>query len=312
MDAREEYSVDLAVPIPGMCSNQNPHEGMKDHRIIDINAAWELLAATERVLDLDIGIMERSQSVTGDKKLLHFAGYDRILAFDAIFKKKDFENLVSVLSGMIEWKHNFKTLEERPEVYWEPGEIPKLPNGYWDNPNNWETFCQFMLAASVIITADNPAASLPIDRWRTDLSNLSVLPDDIDQFLKVLNGESPDDSLYQHAAAAVFKLRNSIVTPDALWKAFFRLLNALMHQGPWAENALEKLLISRWFFATNNQRFAFSTPSWSCSEIERCCLDQSHKGFSKVAAVLDIAAPYLNVRLKSSAKEMLKKLSQSD
>lgn len=308
-NARGEHSVDLVEPIPGMCSNQNPHEGMRDHRIIDIIAAWQLLAVTEKVLELDIGIMRRAQSITGGKKLLHLAGYDRILALEEIFKKKDFENLIPVLREMIEGLHNSKMLEERQEDRWVIGEIPKLPDGYWDNQKNWEMFYPCMLVASVISTADNPATSLPIARWRTDFSNFSVLPYDIDQFLKVLNGSSPDDSLYQRAAAAIFALRNGIVTPDTLWSAFFRLLDALMYYKPWVEDALENLLVSHWFFATNNQRFAFSAPSWSCSEIERCCLDKSRKGFSKVAAVLDIAAPYLKIRLDPTAKQRLKELS---
>ena len=58
---RSQHSVDIVEPLPGMCSNQEPHEGIKDFRIIDISAAWELLASTEDILQLNIGIKTRSQ-----------------------------------------------------------------------------------------------------------------------------------------------------------------------------------------------------------------------------------------------------------
>jgi hypothetical protein len=79
-----------------------------------------------------------------------------------------------------------------------------------------------------------------------------------------------------------------------------------MHEKHLVKTALEGLLITRWIFSVGNQRFAFSTPSLACPEIERCCLDQLLSGLSKVAAVLDIAAPYLNIRMSTDSVQMLK------
>lgn len=308
-DARGDHPTDLVEPLAGMCSNQEPHKEIKDHRIIDISASWELLASTEMLLKLDIGIKTRSQTMTGGKKPLLMAGYGRALAFESIFKSKDFDNLVPVLIEMIEGLHHSNIIKDGQVDGWAIGDVPNLPDGYWESSENRGWIFHYMLIASVICTSDNLSPSLTIDKWRTDLAKANALTDDVDQFLNVLNGASPDESLYQQAAAAISALRHdSSPAPVELWKASFRLLNALMNEKSWAIPALEILIIRRWLFAINNQRFAFSTPSFACTEIERCCLNQSHSGLAKIAAVLDIAAPYLNINLSSNTKHMIEKI----
>ena len=303
-----EHPADFVEPLPGMCSNQEPHKGIKDHRIVDISATWELLVITERILELDIGIKKRSQDATGGKKPLLIEGYDRTIAFESIFKNKDFENLIPKLIGMLEALHHSKTLGKGEEDVWSKVDIPQLPHGYWKNTENGTKACHYVLKASVICTADNQAIPLPIERWRTDLADANALGDDVAQFLNVLNGANPDDSLFQQAAAAIFALRSRTLAPVGLWKCSFRLLNALMDEKLWVETAIEALLITHWLFAVNNQRFAFSSPSLSCLAIERCCLDQSLSGLAKIAAVLDIAIPYLNIRLSTDAKQMIERI----
>ena len=103
-----------------------------------------------------------------------------------------------------------------------------------------------------------------------------------------------------------------MLAPVDLWGCTFLLLNACMLKKQLVEESLEKLLIVRWFFATNNQRFAFTTPSLACAEIERCWLDKSLSGLSKVAAALLIAAPYLNMRMSSDVVQILKKTSSQE
>ena len=307
-DARSEHSVDIVEPLPGMCSNQEPHEGIKDFRIIDISAAWELLASTEDILQLNIGIKTRSQIATGGRKSLLVAGYERTLAFDLLFKRTNFENLIPVLIAMLEGLHHSKILQGGQDDVWAIGDVPKLPDGYWENPANRFCIYIYALVASVICTADNQDNLLPIERWRADLAKVGALAADVEQFLNVLNGLQPDESLYQQAAAAICALRRGTLAPVDLWTVSFRLLNALMNEKRWIETALEGLLIPRWLFATNNQRFAFSTPSLSCPEIEKCCLDRSLSGLAKIAAVLAIAAPYLRMRLSTDAKQMIERI----
>jgi hypothetical protein len=307
-EALREYPSNMIEPFPGMCSNQEPNEGIKDLRIIDISAAWELLASTENILELDIGIGTHSQKVTGGKKPLIMVAYSRTLAFDRLFKSKDFDNLVPKLIEMLEAVHHTEMFREKPDDGLVIGDVSKLPDGYWGNSENLSWIYHYLLEASVICTADNQVAPLPIERWRTDLTNAGALTADVNQFLNVLSGSAPDDSIYQQAAASIFKLRSGTLAPTDLWKASFRLLNVFMNKKRWVEKPLEGIIITRWIFAANNQRFAFTSPSLACPEVERRCLDQSFSGFAKIAAILDIATPYLNINLSIEGKQMLKKI----
>lgn len=310
-DARgEDTSSYLVTPFAGMCSNQRPHEGMKDHRIIDICGIWELLASTERILDLNLGITEEALVATYGKKLIASDRYSRFVAFETMLKNKDFDNFIPIFIGVLEGINHYKITEneQNPKDDWEIGEIPKLPSGYWNSYSDWEFFYRSILTACIISTADNKNTLLPLERWRTDLLNSGALFDKVDSFLNVLNGATPDDSLYQQAAAFVFKLRKGVLLPEELWKASFRLLNVFMNDKRLVDSALEKLLISRWDYATHHQRFAFSIPSIICPEIDRCCLDSSRQGLSKIAAILDITYSNLDIPVSKDAKEMIKRI----
>jgi tetratricopeptide (TPR) repeat protein len=307
-EARGKYPSDFIEPVPGMCSNQEPHEGIKDHRIIDISAAWDLLASTEQILGLDLGIKARAYLVAGGKKPLLIEGYNRALAFELIFKNKNFDDLVTAIIGMHEAILHSKSLKDGQDDEWTIGDVPKLPEGYWDKSEALDFIYHYLLVASVICTFDNQASPLPIVRWRADLAKASTLTDEVNCFLNVLSGAIPDQTLYQQAAAAIFALRNGVFAPSELWKGSFRLINALMNEKRLVETSLEGLLNSSWLFAINSQRFAFSTPSLACADIEKCCFDDTLNGLAKISTVLEAAAPYLNVRLSLDAKQMLRRI----
>lgn len=308
-EARREHFTQLVEPLPGMCSNQEPHEGIKDHQIVDISAAWELLAHTENILKLDIGISLRAQKATANKKKpVLLVGYGRTLAFDSLFKCKKFENLIPALIEMNEALEHSKKFKDGQDDIWAIGDIPRLPDEYWKNQENWNYIYLYILKASVICTSDNHTASLPIKRWRTDLANAGGLSADIDEFLDVLSGTFPDKSLYQQAAAAIFALRSGILAPTKLWEVSFRLLNVFIVEKHWVEDALEGLLVTRWFFSIQNQRFAYSMPALACPDIERCCLDETLKGLKKTAALIDIAIPFLNINVSEDGRQMIKKI----
>lgn len=307
-DALGKCPTDFTEPIPGMCSNQEPHEGIKDHRIIDISAAWELLASSAQILGFDLAIKVRSSLVGGGKKPQLIEGYSRAVAFELVFKNKAFDNLVPALIGFHEALSYSKSLDNEKNDEWAIGDIPKLPIGYWEKLESRDWIYHYLLVASVIYTADDRTTALPIERWRNDLSNAGALVDEVNQFLDVLNGKNPDESLYQQAAGAISALRKGALAPQDLWKASFRLLNALMSEKRWVERSLEELLIARWFFAINHQKFAFSRPSLAFTEIEKSCQNGSTSGLAKISSVLEAAEPFLSVNLSAEAKRMLSKL----
>jgi hypothetical protein len=307
-EARGQHPSNFHDPLPGMCSNQDPHEGIKDHRIIEISAAWELLAATENILGLDLGIKSRSNKAVEGRKTIFMQGYSRTLAFEMIFKNKDFDHLVSALIALQETIHHSKSLKDEDSDDWAIGDIPKLPAGYWESVDSQEWIYHFILIASVICIFDCRTTPLPLTRWRTELANGGALTGCVSQFLEVLAGAEPDETAYQQAAAALFSFRKKVQAPSDLWRNSFRLLNICKAERRHVENAFEGLVTSRWIYSIYHQRFAFLAPSVACPEIERHCLDNTRSGLAKVSALLVAAAPYLNLALAPGVKQMLRDL----
>lgn len=309
-DALHDYSVDLVEPLPGMCSNQVPNEGIKNHRLIDLSAAWALLVIAEETLNLDVGIRARELVATGGKKPAFVETYSRLRTIEAAFKNKEFENFIPLISGVVEALNYSKMLENIEDDGWTVGDVPKLPDKYWEGTGNIDIVYHFLLSASVTIIADNQVTDLPVEQWHSDLSDAGALSNELDQFLSVLTGADidADDSLYQQAGGSIFKLSEGVLDPKTLWKVSFHLLNALMNDDRWVGIALEKLIIERWLFAISKQRFSFFVPDIACQEIGQCCVDKKLNGIAKVAAVLYVAEPFIDISVSPSVKEMLKKL----
>jgi len=306
-EARAEKRVHMGEPVPGMCSNQEPHEKITDHQIVAIGAAWVLLAITEKTLGLDLGIGSRSQVSSGEDKPVLLEGYERALAFDSMFKNKDFENFVPLFIAMHEAVYDSKINEEGGNE-WGIKVIPELPDSYWGKSENKDAVCHCLLSASVICSADQELENLPIAKWRTDLERTGLLLGEVSKLLNVLEGTPPDETLYQQAAASIYALRGGTVGPDELWKISFRLLNTFMHQKNWVEEALEEMLVTRWLFAVESQKFAFIAPAVSCPGIKNYCLSERYNGLSKVASVLMVAEPCLSLRPSKGVMEMLNKI----
>ncbi|MCB4358527.1 tetratricopeptide repeat protein [Quatrionicoccus australiensis] len=311
LEAVKERSEHIAEPRPGMCSNQEPHEGIKSHRIVAISGAWALLRSTEQALGLDCGIRTHADKFSEAEQPLFVAGYQRTVAFEAALKTPPWDGLVSAYVRMHEAMHYSKALriEEREEDGWQLGEIPPLPEDYWRKPGNWGLTYQIFLAACVNCLARHPDQSFPVEQWRADLSTLAPLPSEVAQFLDVLEGCSADESLCQKLGAGLVALHHGPVSADELWKISFRLLNALEPVKRWIELDAETLAIRKWLFAVDNQQFAFAAPRMAIPAIKASCVDNSLNGLAKVATVLSIAAPYLSIRMSVEARAMLTKIA---
>ncbi len=306
-DARTEKRAHVAEPVPGMCSNQEPHEKITDHQIVEISTIWALLALTENTLDLDLGIGPRSQVSAGENKPVLLEAYERALAFDSMFKKRNFEDFVALLIAMHEAMH-YSKINEEGGIGWDIKVIPRLPDGYWETSENKDAVCLYLLSASVISSTGQGLNNLPIAQWRTDFEKTVIHLSEVNQLLNVLEGTPPDESLYQQAAASIYALNGGTVDPEELWTISFRLLNTFMHQKSWVEDAMEGLLVARWLFAVESQRFAFIAPAVSCPGIKNYCLSETSKGLPKVASILMVSAPCLDVRPSKGVMEMLKSI----
>lgn len=310
-EAKQEQSEQLVAPRPGMCSNQEPHEGIKDHRIVDISAAWLLLHQTEQAVGVDCGVGIRAEKFSDAKQPLFVAAYKRMLDFEAALRTPPWDGVVPAFVRMQEamiYSRELR-LQEHEENGWQPGEIPQLPGEYWKKAENWGLTYQALLAACINCLAHHPEQPFPVEKWRRDLTTLAPLPSEVAVFLDVLEGRPADGSLYQEVGAGLVSLHKGAVAAETLWKVSFRLLNAFGQLKRWTEKDIEALITKRWTIATDDQPFAFGTPSLAIAAIKAACADETRTGLAKAAMIVVVAAQYLPIRMASEAKAMLERIT---
>jgi hypothetical protein len=306
--AMQEANHMLTEPYPGMCSNQNPSKGIQEHKIIPIHTAWILLKSTHSWLGLSSKITTEIDEINTNAIPINSKLYECAFGFELMFKKKKFISLIEKLIEITEFETYLRTKHSGDDG-WEPGKIPSLPYEFWENAINRARLFHYMLLAALIAATGEETQIVPVDKWRSDLSNNVMLYPDVTQFLFVLEGEKPDNSLYQQAAASVLTLRETNIAPVTLWKALFRLVNVFMTGDRFVVEPLSELAVRKWLNATANQRFAFSAPSLFCPMIEACCRDSTISGLAKVAAILEVSAQPLGLQLSTEVKSMLRKIS---
>lgn len=310
-EAKQEQSEQLVAPRPGMCSNQEPHEGIKDHRIVDISAAWLLLHQTEQAVGVDCGVGIRNEKFSDEKQPPFVAGYKRTLDFEAALRTPPWDGVVPAFVRMQEamiYSRELR-LQEHEENGWQPGEIPQLPGEYWKKAENWGLTYQALLAACINCLAHHPEQPFPVEKWRRDLTTLAPLPSEVAVFLDVLEGRPADGSLYQEVGVGLVSLHKGAVAAETLWKASFRILNAFEQLKLWTEKDIEALITKRWKIAADDQPFAFETPSLAIPAIKAACADEARTGLAKAAAIVAVAAPYLSIRMAPEAKAMLERIA---
>lgn len=310
-EARQEPSEQLAAPRPGMCSNQNPHEGIKDHRIVDISAVWLLLHQTELAVGIDCGTGTRAEKFSDAKQPLYVATYQRTLDLEAALKTPPWDSVVPAYVRMQEAMVYSRELQlqEHEENGWQPGDIPQLPDECWEKAENWGLMYLALLAACINCLAHHPEQTFPVEKWRRDLAALASLPSEAAAFLDVLEGRPADGSLYEEVGTGLVAFRKGTIAAEALWKSSFRLLNAFELLKRWAEKDIEMLITKRWSIAADIQPFAFGTPSLAIPAIKAACVDETRTGLAKVAVIVAVAAPYLSMRMAPEAKAMLERIA---
>ncbi|HGB6041188.1 TPA: tetratricopeptide repeat protein [Salmonella enterica subsp. diarizonae serovar 61:l,v:z35] len=297
---------DLVVPLPGMCSNQEPHEKIIDHRLIDISGSWGLLAATEDFLSLGDKITKRAHMATKGRMPLNSVLYGRMLALESLFREKTFDKLIPTLIGVHEGMSYMKTVEQNNIDTHEIGEIPPVPGDYWKDEASWVLNSQIVLAACITSFSESSVLPSLLNSWSDALEHIAEPSTDFKGLIAVLHGEAPGNNIYQQAAYALLALQSNSLTPVQLWKNSCRLLEVSRLVKNYTETALEALLVKRWLFASQQQKFLFSAPRISATQIERACLGCEYSGLEKVASILIIAEPYLDISVSGELMMLLK------
>lgn len=308
-DARgAKDSTDLTEPFGGMCSNQEPHEGIKEQRLIDISGCWKILSIIEQTLNLGTNIRSRSEAATSGNVPIVTEFLGRAIDVETAFARKDFSGLISKIIALLEGSRYRESIEDNDEAKWSRGTIPSLGEEFWNEFTDWNAIIHFLLSAVIVSTEYDEKKPLPIEDWKKELTEAPFSSKVIEEFLDVFSSGKSDGTFYQECASGIYELRKGTVLPDRLWGISFMLMNAFMVDNQPADRALESLIAKRWRYVVSNQRFSLYTPAVHCRPIERECEDSNLVGVRKVAAILEAARPALRINLTKQASDKIKEL----
>lgn len=298
----------MVEPFPGMCSNQEPSEGIADYEIRDLEAIWPLLAALDERVGTGLGLADTARKRKVDPAPMVVRALERGTALDRLRHGK---GLAEAPRIFIRFTESVVAHGNDGSKGWEKVDIGALPAQFWEDAARATSLLRLLLAAAVIAASEGVA--IAFDSWREQLSDAGALTSPVARFVALLAGsdESPDGTLLQEAAASVAEIRKGGLSPKGLFECHFRLLNALA--GGDAEylagHALEKLTLA-WKRVSQDQRFALVAPAEHCPVLEERCASPALSGLSKAASILDAAASAAGSRLGPEARAFLKRLVQ--
>jgi len=304
----------MSEPVSGMCSNQDPHEKIQTHEIIGgLENMWSFLEITELNLELNIGIKERAVVHTKKQGVMLFDNYTSGLKYEFMFKQMDFENAVPKILNYYRAFNHQKSSAKIGNDLWLLGKAPNLPDDYWNDSINCEQLCTNFLRICLICIVDKKPFKPLIQKWQSDIAKANIESVFINELLDVLGGKEPNGGLHQQVAWGIRRLKEAIIHPKELWEISFRLLNLFLKDRLFVEHAIEGILISRWFYSSQNQMNEFSEPNKNnCTLLQEKCLNQEPDIFIKIAEILNLTAHSLNINLAESGLTYLKEIIKNE
>jgi len=308
MGAGDTSETALPEPVPGVCSNPEPHESLKDHLLIDISAVWGLLENINTRLGTGLDLTRQAEQKNNGALPLIVRFMDRMAHYEALLDGTDLPRAVSLFISMVEGSICFNQVHAAQCDRWATSDITPLPNGYWEDQNNRAGLLLFLIAAGILATCLHPESPLPVNEWLDDVRLHNIAGPDVNHFFILLTStETQTDGSLEEAVLALRRIREDTLQLKDLCVCHIRLLYALCSQGLGKPigDALAKIVAAQWAKASENQRFALTSPSLYAPTLKAKCEDTSRKGFSKVASILKTATAAAGVRLAESAIEFL-------
>lgn len=302
---------DMAEPIPGMCSNQEPHKLITEHRLVAISGVWSLLAQTEKDLGLSVGIQEQLNNIPSESKPAIIEGYERTQNLAGLYKSNDYQKLIPYFIKMQEGLEHSKLLKNSPRDEWQTGGIPTLSPEYWSDDENLSWLYQLILAACLNCLANGTDYKGFLSQWRSDIAQSDITMENLAPFLDILSLQNSTNNTYYEVAANNLLSLAKPLSPKDLCITTFRLFDSLKSQSDFVNSSFDKIIIPRWTIAIQQQRFAFITPNLICPEIAKIISNDKYTGMAKAALIVKRAAPSLSIKLNKNVTDLIDNFIQS-
>ena len=310
--AENAAQYNIAEPLPGVCSNQEPHEGFKDQDIKGIASTWGMLGSLDTKLATGLNLAQVAKERCAGKIPLLMEIDQRYSSYVALFKNVNVASAIRIFVEMYESLECKAPMEIEALDGGSTTEIPHLPSTFWATSGWRQNLLQRLLSVAVSATCYEPTSLLPIDSWLTDLGLNDIKGLELDRFFNILSGKlKPDDeNLTEVVTWHIYRLREQSLSPQELFVSHFKILNYLT-QGEWGNytgDVFAKLVCRNWYKVTENQKFALHSPTYYVPLLRDKCEDKTLQGYSKVASVLEAAASATGVSLARSAVQYLSEL----
>jgi tetratricopeptide (TPR) repeat protein len=307
---------EMVEPPPGACSNQEPHEGLKDLRIFEISAIWGLLGNIDTKLGTGLGLGQLAAEKAGGKLPLLIRIDERISKYEYLWSSHAVEVAVPAIIGMIEVSNYRHQFEASAFDGWQVGDIPALPVDHWNDPSNRAYLLFHLLSVGILSTSLNAQTPLPIEQWRADLEIFGMHGEEVERFLNLLDGKEVvrEEEFLEQAAFALYKIRQPVISPMDLFVCHFRLLNALI-SGDWGYfvgNGFTDLVSRQWLEVAEQQRFALRSPSYYVPILLTQCKKVDNSGYANAGSILETAADATGAHLAESGRDFLSRVKKGE
>lgn len=125
----------LEEPMPGVCSNQEPHEGFKDLDTKGMPTSWGMLGSLDTKLGTGLLLAKMTKERCGGKLPLLMECSQRYSSYQALLKNINVASAIRVIIEMYESILCTKMVETKKLDGWATTEIPPLPVDYWSFPS---------------------------------------------------------------------------------------------------------------------------------------------------------------------------------
>jgi hypothetical protein len=175
---------DMVEPPPGMCSNQDPHEGMADLEIRDIETVWEILATTDERTGAGVGVRSLRAARAPRARPFILQAIERSAALDALRSGGDLDRAVQTLVRVSEAVAAQRTAAGE-RTLWESGEIAALPPEHWNDEAQRGWLARMLVAVGVVAVATGKDR-FPTEAWERDLRSAGALRDEVARVVLLL------------------------------------------------------------------------------------------------------------------------------
>lgn len=305
---------EVPTVVPGMCSNPDPHEGLRNLPNIDTHLTWMLLAEVEEGIGFGYSVSDCLYRRDIPRRYPMFAMTLETLRVYRCLRSTRAEGLPEAVMGLeFAFAKAKRHMDSGREIYQEePPDLPELPS-VSVGPAPY-------IGGLIVAVAENADIVAVLSNWFDEVSTCNETADTlnwinrarelVDRRRPELVGlmrnrkEEPEDRVL----ASLSLIAGGDCNPDELIYAHFLLTNYLFG-GAWrvgVEASLARIVRQGWLKFTEAS-FLLRTARLIVPDLINAC-QEAHDDLSGVAKILLAASGGVSIRLGQDARKVLQAL----